>query len=322
MTFGALFTQVLGFFDKRFQVTYFLPSLLFWGLLVVLWFAGQGNVAAAAELWKDGLGVGSIVRLIGFFAWLALFANFLASQSMGLLRLYEGYWEFRGTGPLRKLGEDWHRHRLQELGALVEKDPRKYTKEYQQIYFGYPMPGDANQVMATKLGNILKNAELYPYTRYEIDAVVVWPRLYNLISPTVAGPMVELRSGLDFMLVISSLSLSFALISGVYLIVVGASPLLFLLCFVGGVVIAWIAYRGAISNAVLYAEQIKVAFDLYRNDLLKQMRVSPPKSPEDEMKTWKALRQFLYHGDPSGVIYSSDGSAPEAKPPNPAFSPN
>lgn len=312
MTFGALFTQVLGFFDKRFQITYFLPSLLFWALLIVVWFAGQGDVAAAAGLWKEGVAVPSIVRLLGFFAWLVLFANVLASQSMGLVRLYEGYWSFPGSRPFRELGERWHRHKLAQLAILSKEDPA----QYQNIYFGYPMPGDAAHVMPTNLGNILKNAELYPYKRYEIDAVIMWPRLYNVFSPTFAQTIVELRTGLDFMLVISALSVAFAFVSGAYLIVVGASASLFLLCFVGGLVAAWIAYRGALGNAVLYAQQIKVAFDLYRNELLEKMRVSLPKSPAEEMATWKALKQFLYHGDPSGVTYTSEAAVPAPDSPS------
>jgi hypothetical protein len=290
MTFGAIFTQVLGFFDRRFQVTYFLPSLLFWGVLIVIWYAGKGDVSAAAHLWT-GEGTVWIVRLIAFFAWLVIFSNVLASQSSGLLRLYEGYWNFPGSGLFRRIGQQWHQRKLAQYDAQSRRDPR----QYQYIYFGYPLPTQPGQVMPTQLGNILKNSELYSLDRYQLDAVVMWPRLYNLFPPSFTEAVIELRTSVDFMLVISFLSAALAFISGIYLVFVGASPYLFLLCFAGGLIVSWIAYRGAIGNALLYAQQIKVAFDLYRHELLKQMRVPLPKTAAAERATWSAVKEHIYN---------------------------
>lgn len=303
MTFGALFNQVTGFLDKRFLVTYFLPSLVFWGLLIVVWFAGQGHAAAAAGLWENGQGIGWIIRLIGFFGWLVLFANVLASQSMTVFRMYEGYWNFPGASPFRSLGQKWHQNRLAQIASSLATEPRRY----QEIYFGYPLPSQTGEVMPTRLGNIMKNAELYPRDRYSIDAVLIWPRLYNIFPQAFADAIVELRTGLDFMLVISALSVVFAFISGIYLLAVGASSSLFLLCFVGGLVAAYIAYQAALGGAVLYAQQIKVAFDIYRNALLTKMRVPLPSTLAEERTTWAELCLLLYRNiPPSSWSYGTD----------------
>jgi hypothetical protein len=304
MTFGALFTQLTGFFEKRFQITYFLPSIVFWGLLVVVWFAGRGDASAAARLWEEGTGTAWVVRLVGFFAWITLFANVLASQSMALLRLYEGYWSFPGGSRLRGLARGWHQKKLRRITNALAQD----EKQYHLIYFGYPL--NPAEVMPTQLGNILKNAELYSYDRYEIDAVLIWPRLYNLFPQKFADEIVELRTALDFMLVISGLSVAFAFVSGTYLLFVGASVPLFLLCFGGGLVVAWVAYHGALGSAVLYAQQIKSAFDLYRNELLKQMRVRLPESLAEERARWAELCKFLYRVTPPAAWdYTSDEDA-------------
>ena len=96
------------------------------------------------------------------------------------------------------------------------------------------------------------------------------------------------------MLVISALSGIFALLSGVYLLIIKASGGLFLLCFWGGCLVGWLAYQGALGSAVVYAELIKSSFDLYRNELLKQMRLPLPKTPQEEMKQWREIGEFIY----------------------------
>jgi hypothetical protein len=96
------------------------------------------------------------------------------------------------------------------------------------------------------------------------------------------------------MLVISTLSVAFAFTSGIYLLIVGASSSLFLLCFAGGLLAAYLAYRSALGGAVLYTQQIKAAFDTYRNLLLKQMRVPLPKTLSEEQTTWTELCLLFY----------------------------
>jgi hypothetical protein len=51
------------------------------------------------------------------------------------------------------------------------------------------------------------------------------------------------------------------------------------------------------------------------------LRAALPKSPREEMATWKALRQFLYHGNPSGIVYSNDDALADPTIANPVCSP-
>lgn len=50
----------------------------------------------------------------------------------------------------------------------------------------------------------------------------------------------------------------------------------------GGMLVAWFAYEAALGSARLYAQQVKAAFDLYRNELLIQMRLPLPTNPKEE----------------------------------------
>ncbi|NMF66134.1 hypothetical protein DP113_05615 [Brasilonema octagenarum UFV-E1] len=191
--------------------------------------------------------------------------------------------------------------RLEEQLKKLEEQLKKLQhqdnsgKLYETIYLYYPLPTQPEQVMPTRLGNILRNAELYSRDRYDIDAVLIWPRLYNLFPGHFIETIAEAKSSLDFMLVVSALSSIFALFSGIYLVIVKASGLLFLTCFWGGLFLAWLTYQSALGSALLYAQQIKAGFDLYRHELLKQMRLELPNTPLEEPELWEKIGQLLYH---------------------------
>jgi hypothetical protein len=187
----------------------------------------------------------------------------------------------------------------------LREDP--YHPCYEEIYLYYPLPTRSYEVMPTRLGNILKNAELYPDLRYGVNSVLVWPRLYQLLPNHYLQTIAEARGSLDFMLVIATLSGIFALASSLYLWIVKAKWWLFLLCLCGGMVVAFWAYLGALQNAFLYAQVIKAGFDLYRYKLLNQMRLPLPTSPSQEQQLWQQVNNFLYRGIPfSGLHYTNN----------------
>jgi hypothetical protein len=67
-------------------------------------------------------------------------------------------------------------------------------------------PSDDESVMPTILGNILKVAEEYSMTRYNLDAVVIWPRLAPLLPADVLDAMQNAESSVVLMLTLSVLS--------------------------------------------------------------------------------------------------------------------
>ena len=301
-------SQITCMLDRRFLLNAFFPSLVFWGLLRVVFLIGQGNQIETVTAWNQQDSTLKILQLIGFISWATFFAGVLASQLTTILRFYEGYWNI----PLRwfkAIGESRYRTKLKGFDDRLERD--KNDPCYEEVYLYYPSQKRFHEVMPTRLGNILKSAELYPYLRYKIDAVNIWPRLYNLFPERFILSIGEARSALDFMLVLSFLSGIFALGSGGYLWIVGASWWLFLVCFWGGTLVSWLAYRGALGSAILYAEQIKVAFDLYRNELLKQMRLKLPSNLEEEIDQWNKLDKFLYRNDLTALQSYTD--PPEEK---------
>lgn len=294
--FSSVLKEVTGFLDRRFFLNVFLPCLVFWGVLIATWFAGRAQLVGAVKTWAT---LDTSIQLLlagGFIAWVFLFSSVMESNSTSILRLFEGYWNIPKVGEFfAKIGRNWHRQKLANLGARFDEDPAAY----EEVYLTYPLPEQTDHLMPTRLGNILKNAELYPFNRYGIDAVLFWPKLYPLFPAEFAAAIAQLRGGVDTMLLVTVLAAAFSLLSGVYLVIVRAPWWLFLICFGGGVITAFTAYRGAMGAVMPYAEQIKTGFDIYRSDLLKKLRVPLPTTLAEEKYRWEELGFLVYRLEPS-----------------------
>ena len=294
--FSNVLKEVTGLFDRRFFLNAFLPCFIFWGLLIATWYAGRGELAAAAKRWASRDTSIQLVQAGALLAWVTLFASVLESNSTSILRFFEGYWSFPFVAKhLKRIGSGWHQQKLKSLAERMHED----TAAYEEIYLKYPLPDQNAEVMPTLLGNILKNAELYPRDRYGLDAVLFWPKLYPLFPSQFAEDIAQLRGNLDTMLLVTILAATFSVFSSGYLLVVRAPWWLFVICFGGGVVTAFTSYRGAMGAVMPYAEQIKTAFDLYRNDLLQKMRIRLPNNLDEEKDRWQELGFLVYRLGPS-----------------------
>jgi hypothetical protein len=271
----------------------FIPALLFCSLLYAVMVAahGRGDILQAVSTWNNQDIVVKVIEIAGFLAGVLVFSGLIASQWTNLVRLYEGYWSF----PLGSKLKEWGSQRHQARRDNMYQYRTDATSEL--IYRRYPPEGHEKHMMPTTFGNIVKAGELYACDRFYIETVLIWPRLYVLLPERAIQLIADARSSIDFMLVYSALAGLFSVVSGVYLLVVGATWWLFVLCFWGALFVAWLTYRGAVSTALLYTDQLRVTFDLYRTSVLQQMRLPVPGTVEEERATWQKLQRFLYRND-------------------------
>lgn len=297
--FGSVVSTVTGALDRRFLRNSFVLSLAFITLCGVVALAGLGRLGAAVTAWQSWSGPTQLLAFAGFIAAVWVTGAIVQSQIRAITQLYEGYWSGLAR-PLRSYGEARHRWRLTEIQAQ-----RRVADNYAQ----YPL--SRNQVMATRLGNVLRAAERYPYDRYGADAVLVWPRLYPLLPDSVITSIAQARESLEFLLVLSALATSFGALSGVFLLAVTAPAWLFLLCFWGAMVIAIAAYRSSLGAAQVYAEILRSAFDLYRLDVLTAMHLPTPVNAVAERQRWREVSRLILRNAP----------LPQPYPPPPAPAP-
>ncbi|MFI9115193.1 hypothetical protein [Streptomyces venezuelae] len=285
-----MFTTTLGeaaqFAGRRFVRVALLPSLVFCSLLVlVAVLAGEPTLNSLLRAWRSQPVEMKALLVGGFLSAVLLVAAFLNSTQFALLRWAEGYWGRIADRSLGRLGRRCHRLRL-----LRSADGA--------VHHLYPPRSRLHEVRPTRLGNILKAAELYPGLRYGIDAVLVWPRLFQVLPGGLAGALSTARAELSALLARAVLSCAFAVLGAGCVALRHGSTVLLLTCLWGGVLSAWASYRGALNAAAVYGQHVRVAFDLHRMDLLEALGEERPGDPDAERDRWKRICLFWHRGIP------------------------
>jgi hypothetical protein len=293
----SLLKESTGLLGRRFALTAFLPCTLLVATLGIVSAGTWLGWSHSIDSWRELNGIDRSLIALAVVLTGALLSSLALRNTTSLIRLYEGYWGSASGRWLARMGSAHHRRTLAALAKRVPTDP----SAFQKIHLGYPLPTQPEQVMPTALGNILRNAELHPRDRYGIDAVMIWPRLYPVLPDRIVATVAAARADLESLLVISVLGLAFAVLAGVEVVAAHGAAWLFAACVVAGVGLFRAGYRSATRTAVLYGQQIKVAFDVYRGDLLRQLGLPLPSDPLAEFGCWQRIGLLWYRNLPDAV---------------------
>jgi hypothetical protein len=277
--------------------------------LIVSMMAGGSPDLTALAKFAHGLTAADALVLVGSIVVLAFL---LQPLQLALVRLLEGYW---GSSCLARVADRiavaWHRWRRQKLEAASQSTHKPSTDEAVEMAAAarrlrrfYPAP---DRLLPTMLGNVLRAAEDKADVRYGLDTVVIWPRLYYVLSEALQNSLADQRNQLD---IAARLCVVFVLA------VIASAALLYRhgwwnLAESIAVVLAWMSYRSAIAAALAYGESIQAAIDLHRFDLLKALHLPPPPDREAERAANRLLCDFLRQGMPVNFIYQHPDSESE-----------
>jgi len=268
--------ETTGLFDRRFLLNALLPTLITLGLLGAVVASTLTDPTTALRAWNTLDGTVKVLAGTGIVVVAVLIAAIVSARAQSLIHCYEGLWPGRLGHVLLLPGTHRHRRRARRLG--FERGAADY-------------PADPADVLPTRLGNILRSAESYPSDRYGADAVLTWPRLFPLLPDKLTASLTAARAEIEFQVTISAQAAFFAVAAGGWLAVTGGPVWLFLTCYWGAAALAWATYRGTLAPARIYGEQVRVAFDLYRQELLTRLGMGG-----DEQ--WARLNQFWHRNIP------------------------
>ena len=233
-----------------------------------------------------------IALLVAGFCLIAASAFVVQRFDLPVLRFLEGYWH-PWLRPLRRWLIAKEVKRSQRISdrwqKLARLDPAQFTAEqrdefvqldWQQIHL--PLP---NQLMPTRLGNILRAAEQRPLERYGLDAIVCWSRLWLLLPDAVKKDLQEARADLNTAARVWLWSLLF-IVWAIW--AWWAAPV--------GIISALFAYYWALDAASNYGELIEATFDLHRHLLYQSLRWNLPPDPNEERRVGQQLTEYLWRG--------------------------
>jgi hypothetical protein len=313
--FSTFLEKLSGFFDKHWLLRYFFPSLAFWAAGLAVYGSARG-IAEPLRLWHRQPTEVQVILFAGTLLWVTLFAYLVANFGTALIRLFEGYWEHPPLKWLRKPRQAYYEKRFQYLESAlklpqVSNNPRERQSLERELLLLFPRGRDREKsVMPTRLGNIIRAAEIYPLERYGADAVLLWPRLQPFLPAEFIEALNGAQTAMEIMLVLSALSFLFSLIACWLVAALTLDWGLFGVC-TAGFILAWICYRNSLHGALGYAELIKTAFDLYRGKLLEGLALEPPSNPEDERKVWDDVSQRIFRNIPFSTARFKGTPAPK-----------
>lgn len=283
---------LLGLLDRRFVLSAWLPAMLLWGGLGTLVATGVGW-PTAVHWWLSQPGQFQVVLLVVALAWITFWAYLVAALIPAFIRSGEGYWP-RWLSWLAA----WRRSRHLARQAALGKDAAAFARWHAD----YPLR--AANVRPTRLGNILRAAEDHALDRYGINAIVVWPRLYVLLPDQFTAAMAAAKTPLDLMAVIGALAAAFT-VAGTTIAAIMLPWYAALACAAGGLLVACLAYAGAIQAARPYAQLIRAGFDVHRGLVLDTIGLRRPRTYGEERSQWQQLSHLWLQGAPEGPAGAS-----------------
>ncbi|WP_369248729.1 hypothetical protein [Streptomyces sp. R41] len=187
------------------------------------------------------------------------------------VRVLEGYWDrWSVTAGFAGVLMELQRRRGQVLADRADAatdagpDARRVAADASRRLAAAP-PKDA--LLPTALGNALRAGELSAGERYGLTTLASWPRIYPQVSAPLAQALSSARDMLDMAVNLCHAFLACAVVMGAAFYDEAGDWWLVALALV----MAAVAYKGAVIGAQAYAGLMHVVYDLHRFDLVEAL---------------------------------------------------
>jgi hypothetical protein len=239
------------------------------------------------------------------------------------VQLTEGYW---GSGQIatearsRRMWWYWRRLTAQRLqlanansqlnnrpAAGHDPDPRGRLRlvaardEAGRVHASQPR--NLDQVMPTRLGNVLRYYEAAAGAPYGLNAIRVMPYLARVAPSGDMAYVTDQRSLLDLAIRMTVISLIACAVSTLFLWQRGIWLLLALVPYV----IGWLSYRGAVVAAGEYGRALAAVIALNRFTLYDRLNIPRPTDTNSERTANKTLGLLLAYNPRVSVTYRPPG---------------
>lgn len=301
-----MFGELPKLFDRNFAMAYFLPMVVFIGIVaeIIRRFIPGTNIVADLEA---SLIVGATLLVVT--AWLG--GILLLVTNRGLYRFLEGYGRWNPLKLLLGLEKKSYKKLVDEIAILddqylacleakqefPQEARAKRNKAMEQLAERFPE--EESLLLPTPFGNTLRAFEGYPKVMYGMDSIQGWSRLLAVIPKDYRDLMDNAKAQVDFWINVGFLSF-LLLLEYVGLAVYHRSvgdwwlALIILLTVI-------ISPYFARNSAVEWGDFVKGAFDVFAPKLREALGIPMPKDREEEKEQWTAFSQAIIYRLPERV---------------------
>jgi len=301
--FTTFWGTMFGGQYKKWNINAFLPPLLFWGGGMAVWYESNGwglNI-----IWNkfdylsnlDSTQVGIFLFLL--ISLMIVSYKFAEWLQFPLIRFIEGYWPFylnclksylveRLESNLKSKKIEWDilAKNYNNLEISQKKKFIKLDNELEQYPLLLKLP--------TRFGNLLRVAEEYPFNRYGLETIRVWPNLWLLIPDRTRKELIESNKVLyDKVTLFFWCSIFFV---WTMIAFIEWDSLIWWPLIVSILGVLFVYYTGLIPAASDFGDLLRASFDVHRFTLYEALRLPLPSKPIDEYKDGKNLSKYLKRG--------------------------
>jgi len=300
---GEFLDKATSFFDRRFLMAYWFPTLisLLVGLLIYsLPENGEPLYKYFSALQSDSFS-SQLILLLGTLLFTLVLAYLLQAFSHSFVQFWEGYWPKTFwnlyTNNRKRMNEIWDELKDERTSA-AENKLNSYPFLQEKLFYEYPSKKE--RLLSTQLGNVLRAAEDYAETTYGMNVVFWWPRLWLIMPESVQKQIDDSETPIIALLNLATQLGIITLIGFIYLCIkyTGSWKLWIfhaaIITLILGLILTITAYRGAVSQAIVYGVLIRSTVDIYRFDLLKVLHQKLPSNLSEEKKLWDNMYKWVY----------------------------
>lgn len=273
--------------DSKFLTAYWLPAfVLVLGSICAFGLAvGSGQLdewISGLDAVEQALGALLIVLLISMVAFM------LRALTRPISELFAGIALPRAIARAFTRGQVRAKARAARLLDGAPHDDSQAVDAEAEAWLQSRFPTNDANLKPTLFGNLLASVSEHPTVSYSMVGALWWPRLSPLLpgsfQDTLAGSQAPMMALLNLSIVFCALA-----VLGAFAAVLTSQWLLAILWGAGSLVLSRLSYRAAVSQAAEVGNMLRVAFDLYRYDILDQLGRAHPENLADERALWLGL---------------------------------
>lgn len=291
-------TGVANSIGRYFSVVSFIPSSLYVLFVYLLVASGSWNNRPDwnhAFMSLGHLGVDGVALLVFLGIGLGIFIHPI---QFAIVQFFEGYW---GTRSIPQAIRYQRIVRYQRLCEGLDRDVDSISDKFidwEEARFSSTLsirapyrskgdeatrirgkfPADLNEVMPTRLGNVLRRAESLAGSQYGLKALQAVPHLLLIAPANHVDYVNDQRSQLDLAVRMTFISVVAAITAIIFLWPWGAWVLIALIPYA----FAYLSYRGSVVAAGHYGAALETLINLNRFALYQQLHMQLPASTDEE----------------------------------------